>query len=578
MSLSPQLIPATIPRETRARTLALPSRSISAILDMAGSRQLYWVSVLALLAVAATLRFAPLGYDSFSHDELIRLTWVDHGSLADLRWFPPAQAALYSTMHHHLPGSEYVMRSASAVIGLALVVTTLIVVRRHVGTWTALCAAGYVTVHPALLFYSQKFKEFSFDSASTIVLIAFAAPLVGEFTVRRLRVFLVVAVFALCWSYSSVLVVAAWAPFIGWAWYKASTSQRGSVGTLVVLVGTYGMAVIGWYLWLTGCPMRDVAVEYFALNERAWPAGTGLAATADWLLVKTGALFRFLCGASSLWEPRGSQTWLCVSLFALAGLRPVYQRWPAFAGFALTLWLLAICTGLLRQWPYGAYRTACYLVPVFAVFVSAGIVHLARQCRAPLFVALLLIFAAVLPAGRAVKNSVVEPKEYEHLRPVFAAMQSKWRDGDGALIYYGADNALWYYWRDAPSGILVQPRNDRGQFASFRRRVDGLARTYQRTWFVKAHSYKHEGDEWCRYLEQRYPVIERLETRTASALCFDTGARTASAVHTQPSGFTAPDRKPVQDARVLAGSQRLKPSEPDRALASADLIDRKDHQ
>lgn len=126
-----------------------------------------WLSVLALTAVGAALRFATLDRQSFWLDELVTVSLLrmDFGDMLDA--VPESEATPY--LYYVLAWGwaqmfglgEVGLRSFSALVGAAIVPVAYgagsALVSRRVG----LIAAALVSVHPFLVWYAQEARSYS---------------------------------------------------------------------------------------------------------------------------------------------------------------------------------------------------------------------------------------------------------------------------------------------------------------------------------------------------------------------------------------------------------------------------------
>jgi mannosyltransferase len=123
--------------------------------------------VLALLALAAVLRFATLGSQSLWLDEAFTREVVG-GSLKDVllgvvdkEGSPPLFYLLTWVWTHLVGDTEAGLRSLSAICGLAFVWVAWLYGRRLAGTRAGLVLAAVAAIHPVLVWYSQEARAYS---------------------------------------------------------------------------------------------------------------------------------------------------------------------------------------------------------------------------------------------------------------------------------------------------------------------------------------------------------------------------------------------------------------------------------
>ncbi len=127
----------------------------------------FWI-VAALTALAAALRFATLGVQSYHHDEIVTASrvlrdgfWHAMDAVGFSESAPPLYYALAWVWTQVTGTGEFGLRSFSAAAGVATVpVAYLIGAELHTRR-TALIAAALVAVNPMLVWYSQEARAYA---------------------------------------------------------------------------------------------------------------------------------------------------------------------------------------------------------------------------------------------------------------------------------------------------------------------------------------------------------------------------------------------------------------------------------
>jgi len=342
-----------------------------------------------VITAAAVVRFANLGHDSLSHDEGWRANWSHHGNLSQIRWFAPGQLAVYWFIQHVIARTEFWVRLPDAVLGLATVLLTYTVAKPHLGKGSAVAASAFVAFHADTLFYSRVLKDFSFETVLTLVIVGLGAKATSSFSRRRVLTFYAGALAGLIFGFSPILVAAAWGPFLLVAAWQDRPRRAVNLKLLATLTVALVPVVFAWYSWLDGAENRAATVEYFRIHEHAWLVAFTPANLAHWLISKSYGLWCFASGYAVTLKPIHSALLAGVTLTAMAGVGDVRRRWPTFFRYTFVLLAVNIALALLRQWPFGAYRSSLYLVPLFAMFVGCGFTRVANTLRsAPITVGL----------------------------------------------------------------------------------------------------------------------------------------------------------------------------------------------
>ncbi len=131
------------------------------------ARWFLW-SVVALTALAASLRFSTLGLQSYRHDEAVTAGRVLVSSLSGtmhLVWTSESTPPLYylvAWLWSHLFGVQEVgLRSLSALFGTATVPVAYLAGRELIGRRTGVAVAAIVAVNPILVWYSQDARAYA---------------------------------------------------------------------------------------------------------------------------------------------------------------------------------------------------------------------------------------------------------------------------------------------------------------------------------------------------------------------------------------------------------------------------------
>ncbi len=156
---------ATLPRGRRGTTGRARRR---APLDWARERsRAFWI-VAGLTALAAALRFATLGVQSYHHDEIVTASRVlrdGFGHAMDAVWFsestPPVYYALAWAWTQLVGTGEYGLRTVSAVAGVLTVPVAYLIGVELRGRRAGLWAAALVAVNPMMLWYSQEARAYA---------------------------------------------------------------------------------------------------------------------------------------------------------------------------------------------------------------------------------------------------------------------------------------------------------------------------------------------------------------------------------------------------------------------------------
>ncbi len=145
-----------------------PASPLQSLREAARARsRAFWI-VAGLTLLAALLRFATLGLQSYHHDEIVTASRVLRGSFGhamDAVGFSESAPPLYYAIAWfwtQVTGTgEYGLRSLSAVAGVATVPVVYLIGLELRGRRAGLLAAALVAVNPMLLWYSQEARAYA---------------------------------------------------------------------------------------------------------------------------------------------------------------------------------------------------------------------------------------------------------------------------------------------------------------------------------------------------------------------------------------------------------------------------------
>ncbi|MEX2107087.1 MAG: glycosyltransferase family 39 protein [Solirubrobacterales bacterium] len=129
--------------------------------------RVFWI-VAGLTVLAAVLRFATLGVQSYHHDEIVTASrvlrngfWHAMDAVGFSESAPPLYYALAWVWTQVTGSGEFGLRSLSAAAGVATVPVVYLIGLELRGRRAGLMAAALVAVNPMLLWYSQEARAYS---------------------------------------------------------------------------------------------------------------------------------------------------------------------------------------------------------------------------------------------------------------------------------------------------------------------------------------------------------------------------------------------------------------------------------
>ncbi|HET7574402.1 MAG TPA: glycosyltransferase family 39 protein, partial [Solirubrobacterales bacterium] len=217
----------------------------------------FWI-VAGLTVLAAVLRFATLGVQSYHHDEIVTASRVlrdgfDHAM--DAVWFSESAPPLYYVLAWpwtQLFGTgEVGLRSLSALAGVATVPVAYLIGRELRGRRAGLMAAALVAVNPMLLWYSQEARAYALFVLLCAISLLYCVRALRDGARRDLRGWGIASALALSTHYFAIFPLLAEAAFL--------VRRRGREA----LAGL-------WILAAAGALLAPLAIHQMSIGHAEW--------------------------------------------------------------------------------------------------------------------------------------------------------------------------------------------------------------------------------------------------------------------------------------------------------------------
>ncbi|HXR30871.1 MAG TPA: glycosyltransferase family 39 protein [Solirubrobacterales bacterium] len=244
---------------------ALRRGSLSTYLEAVGGAvrarsRTFWI-VAGLTVLAAALRFATLGIQSYHHDEIVTASRILRGSFwhaMDAVGFsesaPPLYYALAWLWTQVTGTAEYGLRSLSALAGVATVPVVFLLGAELRGRRTGIVAAALVAANPMLIWYSQEARAYALLVLLTTLSLLYFVRALQRDRSRDLTIWGVVSGLALATHYFAIFPIAAEALWL--LWRRGRGAARGLAVLAVFAVALAPLAVhqasYGHAEWIAG--------------------------------------------------------------------------------------------------------------------------------------------------------------------------------------------------------------------------------------------------------------------------------------------------------------------------------------
>jgi mannosyltransferase len=219
----------------------------------------FWI-VAGLTTLAAVLRFATLGVQSYHHDEIVtasRILRGGFGQAMDAVGFSESAPPLYYALAWvwtQLTGTgEFGLRSLSAVAGVATVPVAYLIGLELRGRRAGLMAAALVAVNPMLLWYSQEGRAYALFALLCAVSLFYAVRAVRHGRRRDFTLWGISSGLALATHYFAVFPIFIEAVFL------LRRRGRDSLAGL-------------WIVGLAGLLLAPLAIHQMSIGHAEWIA------------------------------------------------------------------------------------------------------------------------------------------------------------------------------------------------------------------------------------------------------------------------------------------------------------------
>jgi mannosyltransferase len=349
-----------------------PASYVHTVREAARARsRTFWI-VAGLTMLAALLRFATLGVQSYHHDEVVTASRILRGSFGhamDAVGFsesaPPLYYALAWVWTQFTGTGEFGLRSISALAGVATVPVAYLIAAELRGRRAGLMAAALVAVNPMLLWYSQEARAYALLALLCAVSLLYCVRALRYGRRRDLTIWGIVSALALATHYFAIF------PILAEIVLLARRRGRDS------LAGIWIIAVAG--LLLAPLAIHQMSIGHaewigtFSLGHRLWETA------ATFVTGETGDIIGQPERPAIAFVPLA----LCLGAFALLAARANRDERRAAA---LPLIVGAVAVG----------------VPVALALLSSSKDYVLARNVLPALIPLLVViaFALTLPSAR----------------------------------------------------------------------------------------------------------------------------------------------------------------------------------
>jgi mannosyltransferase len=287
-----------------------PASYVQTVREAARTRsRAFWI-VAGLTTLAALLRFATLGVQSYHHDEVVTASRVLRGSFGhamDAVGFsesaPPLYYALAWIWTQVTGTGEFGLRSISALAGVATVPVVYLIGTELRGRRAGLTAAALVAVNPMLLWYSQEARAYALLALLCAVSLLYCVRALRYGRRRDLTVWGIASALAIATHYFAIFPILAEVALLARRRGRASLA-----GIWIVAVACLLLAPLAFHQMASG---HAEWIGNFSLGHRVWETA------ATFLTGETGDIIGQPERPALSFVPLA----LCLAAFALLAVR-----------------------------------------------------------------------------------------------------------------------------------------------------------------------------------------------------------------------------------------------------------------
>ncbi len=455
-----------------------------------------------LTCIGILFRLYHLGHQPLWLDEA-RLYWIAQGDWASIiannaanNSAPPLFAILVA-LAARVNESEMGLRALSFLAGSVSIPMMFLLARRWLSLSSAYFLALLVAIAPTQILYSQQMREYSLT-----FLLATATCFFFDRYIRQSRTFTLALLIFLFFldiltQYGLAILIAGF----NLAW-------------LVEIVRTRNKRLVyGFLIQLVFVSFAIVLAYQSALRFQMRPGGFGAGAANDYLaagylldgslsslmrltILNTRDLFNFAFDVSYL------TLFVCAIGFAVLWIERQNTRVALMIVAPIVLTFLA---AMLRLYPYGGMRQDMFLMPLIFILAGFGFDYIGAMDSRRIMVELLVLFLAGV--GIAGVARYFNSRPIENIRPAVEMLKTQYRSGDKIYVYYGANPAFRYYYRNNVDQTIygVESRDQPDRY--FRQLTEVLTQP-GRVWLVFSHCYNEECDQIVDYVARTREVCK----------------------------------------------------------------------
>jgi uncharacterized membrane protein len=458
------------------------------------------VIVGGLTLFGAIIRFYHLGFKPLWLDEAV-MYWISNSGSAKniiaqnayLNSAPPLFAFLINLILK-IGDSETILRLIPWLGGVASIPAMYFLSRQFTERTSAYFSTLMVAIAVSQVTYSQQLREYSLTFLITCIILALFHIQLRHPTWKNLAFMTFAMVTGIFLQYGLALLIFAMnlVSFIELFPTKANRKLwllKWGISQLFVLCAiivvcylslgqqmTIGFGATGTNMYLTGSYWNGSLISLFRL---------AVSNTYNiFIFTFPSGIFLFIAGVGLIFTLRDRNSHTAMIMFAF----------PTILTFIMAF---------AKLYPYQGARQDMFLTPMIYVLVGLGFGHLLNTIQQR-WITSLLVFL-IITSGISSTFSYLNDPGYENIRPIISTLSKSFRSGDKIYVYYAAQPAFTYYYRDHIDSQVFSI-SSRGNPTSYFQEIDKILLSNSRIWMVFTYCYADECEIIPKYVSKYQEV------------------------------------------------------------------------
>ena len=434
----------------------------------------------------AIIRLYHLGYKPIWLDEAV-IYWISNQesiseiiSLNALKNSAPPLFVLLLRIIIKIGDSEIVLRSLPWVAGVISLPANYFLARQFIDEVPALTTTLLVAIARTQVAYSQELREYSLSFLLAILILLYFNKFIKKPKIINLgfmTLFMIIGVFT---QYGlSLLILSLNIIFL----FELFGNKEDRKGKLLLWTGSQILVLLCVFLVIYLSLGEQMTVGFGSSSEVNYLSSSywngSIKDLIQFSFQKTYALFSFAFSGS-----------IFLLLTFLGLIFTVIRKSHRQVGLLFLIpTLLAWLLSLFSLYPYDGRRQLMFLTPMIYILAGTGINYIYNLNKKSWAIYAILLFPLI--SGGISTIAYLNNPGQEQIRPVVNELKQSYTEGDAIYVYYGAEAAFTYYYRE-PNSSLILGVYGRDNPNKYFEQIDDVLNNHDAIWLVFSHCSRNE--------------------------------------------------------------------------------------